>query len=84
MDGYGPWVDAFWELDTDRDFAAEKAPIPNRSIIDWGVHNRFDRDEAALFRAMIREMDDVYRNGDRGKEPVKPLSADTFDAMFGG
>lgn len=82
-DGYQPYLDAFWELDTDRDFAAGNAPIPHRSIAAWSERSSHSPDEAADFLYFIRVMDRAFRSPDAEVNEAEPLTVDSFAAMFG-
>jgi hypothetical protein len=59
LQGFEPWVEAFWELSTDRALASGMVgPIPSASIDRWA--DRRCPDDAEMFRRCIRAMDRVY------------------------
>lgn len=79
MTGFEPWLDAFWELSTDRPIGMDgPGDIPASSIRRWSAD--MAPDDAELFRRCIRAMDRVALERD---EP-KTLTPDLFKAMAGG
>ena len=55
MQGFEGWLDAFWELCTDRQIGMAQGPIPAASIDRWSAD--MDPEGAAMFRRCIRAMD---------------------------
>jgi len=58
------YLDAFYELDTERDHGMVPGPIPWSSIVAYGERYRFDIEELVFF---VRKLDDAHlskvRNG---------------------
>ena len=93
--GYETWVDAFWELSTDRALGFGGAgPIPNSAIRAYS--SGWPADEREAFRVCIRAMDSVFLQGDKeviappaqeeGVEPdkISNNARDQFRAAFKG
>lgn len=95
LEGYETWLEAFWELSTDRAQGLEKpGPIPAASI---ARHTQgWDPEEADFFRIVIRALDRTFLAGedyvippvqvdgpdvDEGK-PAPNLARDNFRALF--
>lgn len=95
MQGYEPWLSAFWELGTDRSFGMSAGPIPSSAI---RAHTQgWDPDEAEKFRLAMRALDALYLphiNGSKDAdltEDVDPdrsepetFSRDMFRQQFSG
>lgn len=58
MAGWEPWLAAFWELGTDRQLGMATGPIPAASIDRHTAG--WPRDDAELFRRVIRALDGAY------------------------
>ena len=86
MDGFGGWYEDFFDLSTDRQIGMVAGPIP-KSSIDRHVAG-WPHEEADMFRAVIRAMDQVYLehgNGDGDKTPDDGISArDAFRQSTSG
>lgn len=94
IEGFESWVDAFWELSTDRQLGyGAYGPIPGSSISRYT--RGWPRDEAELFRQCIRAMDRVFLSGEKEvlpatlpEEPaadasgIVNLARDNFRAVF--
>jgi len=75
--GFEPWIEAFWELSTDRQIGSVLGPIPaasiHRHVMGWC------EEEADLFRVCIRFMDRVFLSEDRDPDPVESLPGEKTD-----
>jgi|TARA_R100000479_G_scaffold176487_1_gene131347 hypothetical protein len=69
MDGFGGWYEDFFDLSTDRQLGMVAGPIPKASI-DAHVAG-WPYDEADMFRAVIRAMDDAYLSHGSEDEPIE-------------
>ena len=68
------YLDAFYELTTDRQIGFGEGPIPHRSISDYCSKLLLDDDEERDFVYFIRLMDNSYlkyRNKQSKKKPKK-------------
>lgn len=75
MPGAGEWLDAFWEMSTDRRFPG--GPIPRESVERWPVAP----DEFDQFLFCIRSMDEAFlSHSAKGPEPQK-MTPDLFKEM---
>lgn len=88
LPGGQEWLEAFWELGTDRQIGMKAGPIPASSIEAFADRQDMHDSERATFRQCVREMDAEWlamQNGD-DREPISdhPLTPDRFKAMFGG
>lgn len=61
LPGLQDWIEAFWELHTDRQIGMAAGPIPAASIDRWIAMGRVGPDEEWLFRKCIRAMDGEWR-----------------------
>lgn len=88
MPGAHEWLEAFWELSTDRQIGMSAGPIPSASIDAWADRRGMDDGERALFRSCIRAMDHEWQSAAQGGEQdtisEHPLTPERFTAMFGG
>ena len=89
LPGAQEWLDAFWEIHTDREFMAN-GPIPAGSLDRWLAMGRVTDFEFPHFRRAMRSMDDAYRaaSDEKRENPTKkvsdkPLTKDAFKGMFG-
>lgn len=80
MQGFESWLDAFWELCTDRQIGMIKGPIPAASIDRWSAV--MDPEVATMFRRCIRAMDAEWMgeakkatDKQEGHIPVQPSEA---------
>lgn len=90
--GFEPWVEAFWELSTDRQIGFGGAgPIPSRAIADYARNMK--PSEAEFFRVCVRAMDSVFLSDGQDDsaliveepekgEPPKNAARDHFRAKF--
>lgn len=54
------YLEAFWELSTDRDAGMALGPIPFSAINQYGKRLALDAEEFDTFRIMIRALDGAY------------------------
>lgn len=92
LDGYASWVEAFWELSTDRNIMGDRpGPIPSRSIREYS--QGWEPETRELFRKALRAMDREFLGQAspapqvvEAAEPEAPTSdnpaRDNFRAMF--
>ncbi|WP_425486700.1 phage tail assembly chaperone [Aurantimonas endophytica] len=89
MPGTYEWLNAFWELGTDRPIGMSAGPIPSRSISEWTDRESMDVVEAQSFRSAIRAMDKVFLDwaakpkAERENVESRPMTGALFDALFG-
>lgn len=67
--GLGEWYEAFFELSTDRQIGMAMGPLPASSIDRYIAGAGLDHDDADMFRACMRAMDDLFRQGDKSAPP---------------
>lgn len=65
-DGFGGWYEDFWELSTERSIGMAIGPIPAHAIDVASAGMTYD--DADMFRACMRAMDDVYMTKANGGE----------------
>jgi hypothetical protein len=85
LPGLLPWLDAFWELSTERHIGMGPGPIPNSAIGHWA--QKLVIDEPSMFLACIRAMDKVYLDHagapkDEDTVSSHTMSPDLFDKLF--
>lgn len=84
--GYEGWLEAFWELGTERQIGMGLGPIPGSAIRAWCQ----DWPDARAFHMVIRRLDAAYldwQRGDKktvGRVSAQPMSEKLFDAVWGG
>lgn len=75
--GFESWLDAFWELGTDRSVSnGYVGPIPWASIQAYGEFLNLSADELILFKSVMRKMDSAFLKNIRKEEPTS--SSETF------
>lgn len=84
-------LNAFWELSTERGFAANGVgPIPYSKIVDYLNQGNYESQDGVTFRHCLRAMDKVFmdhvnsQDDDRKSKRVsdRPMDASLFDKMF--
>lgn len=61
MPYYLRWaLDAFWELETERQFGMGTGPVPYTSVIKWGEWNDLTKRETKDLLVYVAEMDRAY------------------------
>jgi hypothetical protein len=82
------WLNAFWELSTDRQIGMGVGAIPASAITEWAARAGLDDIEAESFRSCIRAMDRAYLDfankpdAERHKVESRPMTGELFDALF--
>lgn len=67
--GLGEWYEAFSELSTDRQIGMGLGPLPSASIDRYISDHDLGYDDADMFRACMRAMDELFREGDKSAPP---------------
>ncbi|WP_210319283.1 phage tail assembly chaperone, partial [Aureimonas glaciei] len=89
LPGLGAWIDAFWELSTERQIGMGSGPIPSHAIDRWA--ERLGA-ELGMFRAAVRAMDRVYldhintpadEHAARQTVSDRPVTTELIGALFG-
>jgi len=92
--GYEPWVDAFWDASTERQYGMGIGPIPASAIDKAASDLGLDDIETEMLTQIMRRLDGVFLS-DAGKKMGKPgagapaqvssrpMSIELFDAVFG-
>lgn len=57
---YITWLEAFWELSSERQLGFGYGKIPHSAIVQWSIKNDHDEDDAESFLGVIRAMDQVW------------------------
>lgn len=57
---YHVWIEAFWELSSERQIGMGYGKIPHSAIRRWSDREGMDEDEAESFLGAIRVMDRVW------------------------
>ena len=91
LPGADEYLDAFWELSSERQLGFGAGPIPGSAIVAHAGRAGMADDEADLFRRVIRAMDAVYLDRSAPRpQPSKdapavssrPLTPGLFQTLF--
>lgn len=75
MPGAGPFLDAFFELSTDRHIGPHLGPIPFSAVDRYGARFGFhDLDEFQVLLAAIRAMDGEFLHLMHSKQTGRPTA----------
>lgn len=79
LDGFGGWLEDFWELSTERQIGFGAGPIPGSAIekhvAGWAY------DDAEMFRFCIRELDGLYLMRQNKTEDAPPPAGSAMEAF---
>lgn len=71
LEGEQFYLEAFWELSTERAIGWSIGPIPWRAIRSYGYDAKLDDDVLRVFCRVIRELDEVYLKWQREEQGRK-------------
>lgn len=89
LPGAMEWLEAFFELSSDRQVGMAAGPLPASSIDRWVDTGRVSKSEEKFFRRAMRRADEEYRKASAEKSEMggsdtvsdQPLSPDMLRGM---
>ncbi len=90
--GLSPFLTAFWELSSERQYGNVPGPIPSSKIDEWAIRIGASG-ERLMFRRLMRSLDEVYLSHLSGRQTgnghgrpqvaKRELTPALFKAVFG-